>query len=1022
MSKTANKDVRTPAQIKKEVTVALAKVEDSRTAEDIAKTSMLANIAADPAKTLPELNSLYDTADRFMKRLLLNFATTDFLAEEWGGSRIPALKAVNKAIQSMHGATAQLIEGASKVSNVIWNEFKADPSIKRPVEDLALTATLAEIDPSTDKRSPEINKLWDALPVAGKKVYTYVRDFYEDLAALHSKLLNDQIDNLSLSSAVKANLLSKVKAIYEVGDKIVPYFALVRRGQYFLRVGSGKNRQFYMFKTMMERDRVANELAKRRRMPLAELVENEEFQLGNDIASAREAYAKDSDMLTELFDAIDNVNLTGLEAGDAKKAKEDLKDAIYQLYLLALPEQKMRKQFIHREGITGFSVDMLQNFSDSAAALAVQLARIKYGPQIRRAMSAARSSIEGQRALEPFIEEMSDRVDLELPGQVGLQGKLQNKLLSGGEHVANFLNRGAFVHYLSGASSALLQPLSIIQFAMPILGAKYGYGAAAAKFAQLLKFWNMYGISTPNADGSINYSMPTIRGARGLTDIQRRAMEDMIGRNVGNITLSSTLLARQKVPAEQSLSTARNVLGMTWWAGSGGLLMHSAERLAQESNFWMSFDLNYDKSLAEFKKSVRYKAAPDKRAAVKEWENKKENYNKWIDQAVIDTHEGLGNMTTENRPPAMRNFAGRTLTQFAMFPFHTFILLGKNFFRMIKPLPERTRIEAAKTFFGILGMTVLMAGVVGLGFGLSAIGFISGMWDDFWEKEERRKTMKELSWFDWFKGEWLPNVIGGYIEKGTEKTQDAIDELSKLITFGGLNAATGADFSSRLGLLNLDFLTDLRTGRKGSEVAKGVLEGLAPPSFSQYKGYLDAIHAYRLGDTQTAAEKALPASARNLALTYELIAEGAKDYKGAPLLNKNSITTGQLLWRAVGFNSDKLADAQATNYRMNAIQKKILDERNSVMERFKMDDRLKNFDSSRKAKKAQDEFNRKYPWDQITDKNIDEALDKAREERSGAWRGFNVTDKNAPYAIKPLGMSRRELLRQEQEAAKNKKP
>ena len=282
--------------------------------------------------------------------------------------------------------------------------------------------------------------------------------------------------------------------------------------------------------------------------------------------------------------------------------------------------------------------------------------------------------------------------------------------------------------------------------------------------------------------------------------------------------------------------------------------------------------------------------------------------------------------------------------------------------------------------------------------------------------------MKELSWFDWFKGEWLPNVIGGYIEKGTEKTQDAIDELSKLITFGGLNAATGADFSSRLGLLNLDFLTDLRTGRKGSEVAKGVLEGLAPPSFSQYKGYLDAIHAYRLGDTQTAAEKALPASARNLALTYELIAEGAKDYKGAPLLNKNSITTGQLLWRAVGFNSDKLADAQATNYRMNAIQKKILDERNSVIERFKMDDRLKNFDSSRKAKKAQDEFNRKYPWDQITDKNIDEALDKAREERSGAWRGFNVTDKNAPYAIKPLGMSRRELLRQEQEAAKNKKP
>jgi hypothetical protein len=197
---------------------------------------------------------------------------------------------------------------------------------------------------------------------------------------------------------------------------------------------------------------------------------------------------------------------------------------------------------------------------------------------------------------------------------------------------------------------------------------------------------------------------------------------------------------------------------------------------------------------------------------------------------------------------------------------------------------------------------------------------------------------------------------------------------------------------------------------------------MAPPSFTQYKGYLDAVHAFNLGDTQTAVEKALPASARNLALTYELIKEGAKDYRGAPLLSKDSITTGQLIWRAVGFNSEKLADAQATNYRMNAIQQKILDERSSVTERFKAADRLQNFDSFKKAKDAQIAFNRKYPWQQMTDESVQEQLDKAREERGTAWRGFNVNEKNAPYATKALATSRRELQRQENEAAKNKKP
>lgn len=283
------------------------------------------------------------------------------------------------------------------------------------------------------------------------------------------------------------------------------------------------------------------------------------------------------------------------------------------------------------------------------------------------------------------------------------------------------------------------------------------------------------------------------------------------------------------------------------------------------------------------------------------------------------------------------------------------------------------------------------------------------------------QTLKDLSWIDWFKGDWLPNVIGGFIPKDAKERQDTVDKLTTLTARGGLNYATGADFSSRLGILNLE-LRNASAGRTASETVKSFIENLAPPSFNQYKGYLDAIHAYRLGDTQTAVEKAAPASIRNIALAYELATEGAKDYKGASLLNKNAVTTGQLIWRVVGFNSDKLADLQGTNFRMGAIQKEMLNERTSIMERFKVADRLNNFDAYTKALKEQQKYNTKYPWDQLETESIDKEIEKAREERADSWRGISITEKNEPYATKAVAPSRRAAVKLEQETAKDKKP
>jgi hypothetical protein len=176
------------------------------------------------------------------------------------------------------------------------------------------------------------------------------------------------------------------------------------------------------------------------------------------------------------------------------------------------------------------------------------------------------------------------------------------------------------------------------------------------------------------------------------------------------------------------------------------------------------------------------------------------------------------------------------------------------------------------------------------------------------------------------------------------------------------------------------------------------------------------------GDNQKAFEKVAPASIRSLAIANRLADEGAKTNKGVPLQSADSITKGELIWRAVGFNSDKLADAQSTNYRMNQIEKNITNERLGILEKFKDADQRKDFDAYLRAGKDANKFNRMYPsFPRITQSTVADAVQGARESRGKSFKGVEVNKANAPFAVEAIAPSRRALMRAEQEALEKKK-
>lgn len=996
LSKTAQPDIRTEKELEKDVAIAQQKVLESRTAEELAQSASALQMVTDPKKMVEATRRLYDAGTYEAKRALLNGVTTDYLVEI-AKDEIPELENTWRNVQEMHGMTASLMEGAVDPSTVLFNVVKDNPKDMRALYDIALEATLAEVDPAVDRRSKALNAKFDSLSDKAKYAYMNIRDYFMDMSALYSTLLDDQVNELSASAEDKANLLTKLKTIYEVGGNIVPYFSLVRRGDFWLRVGSGKNRQFYMFKTMQERDKVASELAKQRRQEVGELIADRDFQIGNDLRSLRlDSYDTSAPKLTALMDAIDGMQLAGANAEEVADQKNRLKDSVYQLYLMSLPDQSFRKKFISREGITGFSTDLLQNFSDTATTMAVQLSRIKYARKIRNSLLAARKSIAERPELAPFTEEMGDRVALELPSTYD-----DSKMGQYADAAANLATRASFLYFLSGASSALLQPISILQFAYPLLGARHGYVNAAAQFMKMLKVWNAYSISRKNSDGSTTYIMPTLRnsGAVQMDGVEQRAMQQMIGRNVAQVTLAGELMARRMTPTEQTVSKPRRYAKNVWW-GATGALMQTAERLAQEMVYLTSFRLARSNAKDKFRKSATYKSADNKTQAMADFERM--NFQSWVDQAVVDTHESLGNMTTENRPPAMRGAVGKVALQFHMFPLHATIQVGKNAKRMILPLKPEKRAEAAKIFWGQMATTTLLVGASGLPMFYTLIGFLSGMWRDWSEERDLMPAdLRELDFQTWFKQKFLPEQFGS--------------EYAKVIDRGLLNYATGADFSSRLSLANM-WLREGKETRTEREAATQVLVDHMGATVSQGLTYADAMKDFRMGNYRDGIQKMSPAFIRNWISMERLRTEGAKDTKGVQLLSKDAISTGELIWRAVGFNSDELANLQSTNFKVIGIEQRINNQRNDLLQKLDTQFRNKNVKGFRDTMADVQKFNTKYPWNVIEGDDIANALEKRAEARGTSFKGVTLSEKNAPYAIDAIGESRKSATEKERKA------
>lgn len=945
------------AEAEKRAAKAEKQVDISERARQTAEAANLLASLRSPRQFAKALGFILKSIPAATRQLAISLMTNDGMAASAEAAGFPAIKRVTDMMQEMRGMTAQLIEGANDTLGNVYRAIRKDPALRSKLEKIVLVTTLSEVDPTTEagRKVPTIRKMWEELGAVGQREYTRLKQYYEDITNLYRQLLDEQVNQLRVSDELKGNLMSSLRTMYEAGKGISPYFPLVRRGRFFIAVNPGKsNREFYMFESRAERQAVLEDIAKKRGKTIDKLREDGDVSTGDSVAELRNSSYGQSRMLTELFKLIDDSDL------QSDEAKEALKDNVYQLYLSTMPEQSIRRQFIHRQGVTGFSTDLMRNFSETAINNAHQLARIKYGPLIRNGVGAAQEAARGDPKLQDYVSELDKRVDLDF----------RQADTSTLEKLATYATRASYIHYLSGASSALLQPFQLISVGFNVLGARHGFAKTSKELFKLMAVWNQFGVMKRNADGSVTWVMPSMRYSKalGINAEERGALRRILGVGVIDTTLSSEMVGRKDIPSTK-YGSASERLGRAALIATTGL-MHTTERLSREVMALTSYRL-----ARKAGKSV----------------------DDAVNQAVADTYEGLGNFDPGNRPPIMRNAGGKVMLQFMMFPLYMTLFLFRNFRRMLPYMNKQGKKEAATKFFGTLGATYVLAGAVGLpGFSviMGALGAMANSLDD----DEKPEGLKSMDFETWVRKVWLPQNVGDVQLFG--------QNLSTIIERGPLNAMTGVDFSSRLSLNDM-WVRDRKEFRTTKEGAVDYAVERAGPFMNQILGYMDGYDALIQGDYKKAVEKFSPALIRNFALSYKYAQEGAKDFRGTEILTKDELSTGMLMMQAIGFRPDQLANTQQTAFKMQALLQRIGNERQRVLNRLNRE--IREGTNTRDTFREIAKFNQRFPTFAITSDTVVKSIEnKAMQRALSRGTGLAIDEKNAIFVADVINNLRRE--------------
>ena len=854
----------------------------------------------------------------------------------------------------------------------------------------------------------DLKKLWDGLTDANKKLYEQARDFYKDNHELYNQLLEDQIANSSLAGSAsnvaspKGKLIAQIKQMYEEGKKLYPYFPLMRYGQYWIRVGKGQGREFYMFENAFDRNMFLRqrfrELQKAgETRSLKEMLEAEAIDMGNDLSDARKKMTADaSGLVKEIFNAIDD----GAKSGtmDAK-AIEELKDQIYQMYLQTLPDRNFRRQFMHRQGTTGFTGDIGRNFIVTGTNMANQLARIKYGPKIMSEIERAQDSLKGnpdKAKLGEFVTEMRMRAEQQVRPESEDSFAFQ---------ASNFINQSAYLWLMTSVKTAAAQMTAMPIFVAPVLTSNHGFNPfkVAKEMAKSLAIFGTTGIKRTADDGTVSWEFPSMVNNQlvKLTGDEKLAAQWMLDRGISESTQANDLMGRRNVSTSKATSTAARTYKAAATVMTG--LFHHTERMVREVTFMTSYRLYRKDINPDTKKTYTHEEA--------------------LRAAEAETREALGNYHASNRPRGLvanaerqvlinaHKPSGRAILQFKMFPAFVTTFFVRNAYRMFAGLDAKDRAKAMTQFVGTLTMSTALAGYVGIPGATMAMGAIQGILNAIRNLagDDDDDPLEKRNLEFWFRNIWLPQTFGN-VKIGDHTLDEVLDR-------GLIATMSGYDISSSLSMNNMWFPDVKESATAAATMQEYLLSMMGPGASLLTKQIPQAIDYFNKGEVMRGIEQLSPAFVRGVLTAERYEKEGALTSSGAAIKEAEEFTQGQLWAQRFGFATEGLVAQREAIFKLQGEILKVKQERTKLLDRLDLEINKGDDDDVEKALEKIQKFNSRNPFALIEYKDVKQSLEKQAKRRMQSDRGMSIDKHYYPQVAEALEPSIKKL---ERESALNK--
>jgi hypothetical protein len=624
-----------------------------------------------------------------------------------------------------------------------------------------------------------------------------------------------------------------------------------------------------------------------------ELAETQQEQTTKANRMALDGYKIERGRSLDTAKAVDGASGTFVakitEAMRKAGVQEAALDEVYQLYLRSLPDLSTRKQFIHRKKTAGYSDDALRAFAHHMDHSAYQVARMVHGPKLEALLTRAAKeakelsksdSNDGNKAAAAYNELARRHEWVMNPKNASWVNKLSS------------VN---FAFYLGASPAAGLVNLTqtaLITF--PTVAAKYGFVKAA----------NMLFGTTGASIKSLGKLDTTLTGE----DLD--AYKALSAMGAIDTTLAHDQAGIADVPTDEYNATQRKIMEKVSW------IFHIAEKVNREASGIGAFRLARQNGQS-FESAVKYAA-----------------------DIIHDTHYDYSNA---NRARFMQADWQKVLFAFKQYSQSTTFFLWRTFYESIKGETPEVKAEARKRMAGVLGMSAMFSGALGLplmslSFSIAnAMASVFGDEDDPWDAETEFRN---------FLADYLGNVAGDIAQNG--------------LIEGGLNAL-GLPAPALADRVKLDQLwfrppdEELTAREMGSYVYEQMGGPIIGMGLSMFKA---AGHAAN-GELWRGVETAMPKTVRDAMKAIRFETDGVTTLRGDALIEDVSI--GEVILQANGFSSARIAEVYRRNSATKNYEDAIMSRRSKLIDAYAMMIQNDDQDGIRSAIQAIVKFNRTNP-------------------------------------------------------------